>query len=274
MSRGLVVFVFISFFSARVFSSTIAERTRIYVHPVSGDSIALKFDNDFSIPVTVRLKLQLENLEGRGPSEVRAVIPAGAHAFDLVRLRKTAASDNYKFSYTWKVVLGDTSKTPDPYYLYSFPFSRGRNFKVSQGPGGAFSHKDSYAFDFVMPLGTPVIAARDGIVASVKSDSNKGGPHALFIEDANYISIYHADGTLANYFHLALGGVKVKEGQRVKKGEVIGYSGNTGFSNGPHLHFEVVQPVLNAEHNRTVAFNWEKRPGVLAGIFKEVGAGR
>lgn len=49
----------------------------------------------------------------------------------------------------------------------------------------------------------------------------------------------HNDGTFADYAHLKLNGSAVKEGDSVKKGQLIGYSGDTGFSSGPHLHFSV-----------------------------------
>jgi murein DD-endopeptidase MepM/ murein hydrolase activator NlpD len=73
----------------------------------------------------------------------------------------------------------------------------------------------------------------------VKVDSNTGGPDRKFENCANYILIRHSDGTVANYAHLSKDGTRVKPGQVVEAGDLIGYSGNTGFTSGPHLHFSV-----------------------------------
>ena len=93
-----------------------------------------------------------------------------------------------------------------------------------------------------MDIGTKVCAARGGIVAFVKEDSKTGCKADRCKDDANFILIYHEDGSFAQYVHLKYNGVSVKEGQKVDKGEVIGYSGNTGWSSGPHLHFEILVP--------------------------------
>ena len=90
-----------------------------------------------------------------------------------------------------------------------------------------------------MKEGTTICAARDGIVIDVKEDSNKGGKTIKFQEYGNYITIYHKDGTMANYYHLQKNGSKVKVGDKVKAGDEIALSGNTGWSSGPHLHFQV-----------------------------------
>ena len=97
----------------------------------------------------------------------------------------------------------------------------------------------THALDFTMEIGTPICAARDGLILFVKENSNKGGKTFKFQEYGNNITIYHEDGTMANYFHIKKGGSKVKEGDRVKAGDVIALSGNTGWSSGPHLHFQV-----------------------------------
>lgn len=111
---------------------------------------------------------------------------------------------------------------------------------VVQGNNGSFSHNDStnrFAFDYVVRVGTPLVAARSGIVESSSMLSNIGGPDEAFLSDANEIVIRHSDGTKALYLHLAKNRSLVQVGEFVLQGERIGYSGDTGFSKGPHLHF-------------------------------------
>ncbi len=126
--------------------------------------------------------------------------------------------------------------------IYRLPYATGTTYPVVQGPHGSFSHTGALenAIDWSMPVGTQVCAARDGIVAGIKSDSDEGGPDlAKFKEKANYVAIYHADGTIGEYLHLRQNGVRVQIGQQVKAGDWIGLSGNTGFTSRPHLHFHV-----------------------------------
>lgn len=238
----------------------INERTKIYTQEISVDSVLLKMDNNFSVPVSIKLEFDLTNLNGELDGGSSKIIPAYTSGFIVTRFRKTDVTMPYKCSYKWKIVLGDVTKVADANFIYGYPFQKGSNFKISQGPGGDFSHKNMFAYDFSMPIGTPVTASRDGIVAVFKADSERGGADKKFIDDANYISVYHSDGTIANYLHLNRNGVIVKEGQAVKRGDIIGYSGNTGFSSGPHLHFEIVQPAIDFEKNKWLSFIWDLRP--------------
>jgi murein DD-endopeptidase MepM/ murein hydrolase activator NlpD len=144
-------------------------------------------------------------------------------------------------------------------YIYDLPFAEGTRHKVVQGYGGLFSHKNKAALDFNTPEGTPVYAAREGIIYSFKDDSNEGG---LFTSEkkANYIIIRHADGSFGCYWHLQKNGVAVKKG-RVAKGQLIGYSGSTGFVLRPHLHFTVKRR-LNYEKDSFVKTKFRTTKGI------------
>jgi hypothetical protein len=122
------------------------------------------------------------------------------------------------------------------------PFEAGTSHAISQGMHGGFSHSGNatHALDFACPEGTTVVAARDGVVVGVKEDSNTGCDDPMCADQGNFVRVDHGDGTYASYYHLRRDGALVALGDRVCAGEPIARSGNTGFSSGPHLHFQVV----------------------------------
>lgn len=135
-----------------------------------------------------------------------------------------------------------------PYLLhtdsqYVLPYEVGSAYTVSQGNCASFSHKpgtgDQYAYDFVMPIGTPIIATRDGTVTRITAHflDNTAVPG-----EENVVGITHNDGSVALYFHLTQNGALVTLGQSVRLGDVIALSGNSGASTEPHLHYVVVGP--------------------------------
>ncbi|WP_423146009.1 M23 family metallopeptidase [Rubrolithibacter danxiaensis] len=255
----LFLFLFTIFFSVRSYPQNykITERTRFYTEELPGDSVVLKVSNEFVIPLTLNISFTLLNLESTTPLPLTTVIPGKALGKVVAAFKRTDRNTAYKCSYNWRIVYGDFSQTPDLNFAYKYPFVKGVNYKISQGPNGNYSHKNIIAYDFAMPERTPVCAARDGIVALVRTDSDKGGPDPKYIDDANFITVYHTDGTLANYYHLSKNGAAVKEGQWIKQGQIIGYSGNTGFSNGPHLHFEITRPDISSDTKQWISFNWD-----------------
>lgn len=125
---------------------------------------------------------------------------------------------------------------------YAMPVAAGTD-SIVQGFGGGFSHTDPqnlHAIDFAVGEGTPVLAARAGVVMQVVDDHADGGlDRDTFVHRANHVRVLHADGSMAVYAHLRPGGARVRPGQAVATGEHIADSGNTGFSSGPHLHFVV-----------------------------------
>lgn len=95
------------------------------------------------------------------------------------------------------------------------------------------------SYDFKMPIGTPVLAADEGRVFLVV-EQFKDNIDDEFSE-ANLIGIEHSGGTLTWYAHLTYEGSTVQVDDQVVQGQVIGYSGNTGASSYPHLHFSAQQ---------------------------------
>lgn len=131
----------------------------------------------------------------------------------------------------------------DDTYRYALPYAQGAHYRLVQGFGGGYSHKGAsrYAVDFAMPVGTPVHAARGGQVIDLQQKYDRGGPSRRYSRYANFVTILHADGTTGEYYHLRQYGVQVALGDNVNPGQLLGYSGNTGFSSLPHLHFAVYQ---------------------------------
>jgi murein DD-endopeptidase MepM/ murein hydrolase activator NlpD len=127
--------------------------------------------------------------------------------------------------------------------LYQYPYAQGDDFPIVQGFGGEYSHSGAskYAVDFAMPIGTPIHAARAGVVIDLVEQYSQGGASRRYSKYANYVVILHSDDTTGEYYHLKKNGVTVTRGEPVKAGQKIGYSGNTGFSSLPHLHFAVYQ---------------------------------
>lgn len=124
---------------------------------------------------------------------------------------------------------------------YRLPYEDGKSFSVTQGNDGSVSHRGAnrYAFDFGMPEGTPVCAARGGKVIAAAEDETASGARGKYGGLGNHVKIDHGDGTIGVYMHLKFQEVKVKVGEMVLQGDVIALSGATGNATGPHLHFQV-----------------------------------
>ena len=90
-----------------------------------------------------------------------------------------------------------------------------------------------------MPVGTPILASRAGVVVRVKEDSTIRGTSASYGKHGNYVRIRHVDGTEALYLHLKKDGALVSVGQYVTRGQHIADSGHTGQSAMPHLHIQI-----------------------------------
>jgi murein DD-endopeptidase MepM/ murein hydrolase activator NlpD len=136
-----------------------------------------------------------------------------------------------------------TEPTTGPAGGYYLPLECDTTKRVSQGNNTTFSHRNAslYAFDFALGIGTPMLAMAPGTVKYVY-DKTKPGDYCYdgkldrdaCIDKANIVNIAHSDGTITQYAHLSK--VDVKAGDKVERGQVVGLSGSTGYSSGPHAH--------------------------------------
>lgn len=199
-------------------------------------------DNPLPGPVEVMLRYRQRHNTVAAPAlPARATIPAGGST--VVAVFSTAdPARAVDFDLILDSVPGHPGAQPRD-VLYLRPLLRDQPAAIDQGFDGSFSHDDEenrYAIDFAIPVGTAVLAARDGIVMQAEDHHTGIGQNRhAYANRANFIRVLHDDGSMALYAHLQAGGAVARPGQRVRTGEHIGWSGNTGFSTGPHLHFAV-----------------------------------
>lgn len=208
-----------------------------------GEAARLVARNEGEAPVTVHLPDGLPGEESDDAGTTYVVEPRS----ELV-LGDVSDADGETVRYSFYV--GRIGAEPDAGRCYRLPYPEGHAFTVSQAYGpGMTSHANAqnrYAVDFAMPEGVPILASRAGVVADATLRHREGGPQPSFGRSANRVTIVHDDGTVAQYAHLAHETPVVERGQRVQAGTLLGRSGNTGYTGGPHLHFVVTRPTIVA----------------------------
>ncbi len=214
--------------------------------PGPNGTIQLHATNTGYCPLTLILDFdKLKNFKVKESLPIKKVVPNGKNSIPIATLtpqKNKSTEYSIKLSYH----LGNTVKTKhDNDHVYLLPFEKGKKCVIGQGYNGRYSHTGLNALDFDMKVGTKVCAARAGVVIATKEDSDRGCKTNKCKSLANYVLIYHKDGTFASYVHLKKNGASVEVGDVVEAGQVIGLSGNTGWSSGPHLHFEVYIPREN-----------------------------
>lgn len=205
-----------------------------------GDNVFFSAKNNNDYPMTMTLSFtKFDNFRASAPLPLVMVLEARSSR-EILRITRSDKSRSAVYSARYGWVMGSIHAVhSDP--LYRIPLEVGTRAFVSQGVDGGVTHKGltRYAVDFACPVGTKIYAARGGTVVATESRYNKGGFSEEYGKYANFIIIEHDDHTLGKYFHLKQHGVMVRVGARINMGQMIGYSGNTGYSSGPHLHFSV-----------------------------------
>jgi murein DD-endopeptidase MepM/ murein hydrolase activator NlpD len=211
----------------------------------SGNAHELIARNKGPAPVSLRLSLNsAENVADDIHWPIFVVIRPQSE-FTVASISAMNKSKGHRFTTQASYRLGNFHAIHDARSLYRIPFEDGRTFIISQAANGPLSTHNSKgnenAIDFTMPENTPIVAARDGIVIDTEGRNEAGGKDPALLKLANHIRILHEDETIATYAHLSPNSIKVKIGQKVTAGMLIGLSGSTGYSSGPHLHFAVHQ---------------------------------
>lgn len=199
--------------------------------------------NGYAGPIEVLMNFdQQANIVSEPPLPGTVVIPGMQHSL-VLRVQPLDERQSWSYRWNYRYIPGDPRASPDPDAVYRLPFDERLAVRIDQAFGGKYSHSDEHSFhavDLSMDLGTPVLAARSGVVMSVEADFHGAGTDiSKYGDRANHIRIVHPDGTMAVYAHLELESVMVAVGDRVQAGETMARSGNTGFSTGPHLHFVI-----------------------------------
>jgi murein DD-endopeptidase MepM/ murein hydrolase activator NlpD len=208
-----------------------------------GTEFQLAAENNGPAPITVHATLTGKNFASDRQWPMTTVVPP----FTTLSLGRVyanhPAAGGYNFLVRYGFLFGRVDAVHDADVAYHLPFEDGRGFTVSQAYGGKLTSHDNqanlYAVDFAMPIGSPVTAARAGVVIDVTLRYREGRFDKSLRDKANRVAIVHDDGTVAEYAHLSPGPAIVQVGQRVIPGELLAYSGSTGYTSGPHLHFAV-----------------------------------
>ncbi len=204
------------------------------------------FINNIWGPVELELNLHdAENVTPDPPLPARLVLPGQTEKL-LLKIKATDPGLGFSFRLSYKQMIGPPLEQLPAEVDYYPPFPLGLQFPISQGFDNDITHSkppNQYAVDIVMPIGTPILAARAGTVMDMEDDFHGAAQKERYLSRSNQIRILHADGTMAVYAHLQANSLRVRAGTKISRGQWIANSGNTGFSNGPHLHF-VIQ--LNA----------------------------
>lgn len=205
-----------------------------------GGNIELRATNLREFPITYTMRVRTKGLIADGPKTVTGTLDGEQSQLVMVlRDAQNQQSGGYRVFCEW--TIGDKDANHDDELLYRFPYADEKSYRVLQGYGSRFSHTglEKYAIDFKMDVGTPVHAARSGVVARVVESNEKGCWEDGCGKFANYVVVLHDDGTTGEYYHLKKDGALIDVGERVVAGQKIALSGNTGHTTMPHLHFAV-----------------------------------
>ncbi len=231
---------------------------------ISNGEEALTAHNLSAYPVSFTLRVRSRDLRISGESSVTTTLTPDEKR-ELIRYQQRNPQRPQRVRYSCEWTVGDLDAKHEDDRLYLLPYAEGESYRVLQGYGSRFSHtgREQYAVDFKMSEGTPVHAARDGVVARVEEAHDIGCWEDGCGKYANFVVVLHDDNTTGEYYHLQQNGALVEPGQRVRAGDLIALSGNTGHTTMPHLHFAVYRAV-DRGNTQSIAVRFLSSDGVVS----------
>jgi murein DD-endopeptidase MepM/ murein hydrolase activator NlpD len=243
------------------------------------DDTMVQFTNNAYIEMSLQVKFPVHKntvvlVDGKKLTgwALRTVLPGRAVGgdpitIDVFTLKFTGDAD-------WSMVvstrMGSFKATHSKTANYRLPFSG--SYKVGQGYNGRSTHNGQNAFsiDFTMDEGTRVLAPRDGVVVAIKNSNYRSKYEPGLCpkpvrqscdadgSNDNHVFIRYDDMTYGMFAHFKQNGVVVSPGNTVSAGQLIGYSGNTGLSTGPHLHLSVAKctPFTSTRNYETIKVSY------------------
>jgi murein DD-endopeptidase MepM/ murein hydrolase activator NlpD len=171
----------------------------------ASNGVALVAQNTYFGPIQLAFRLNpIENMSADTPRTGLVVLPPRSET-ELVVVGKAVERVELRFDSEFEYLPGEPGAEHRPQQPYRLPYALSTSIRVSQAFPDQNTHKDpasQHAIDFVMPIGTDIFAAREGIVIEVASDFFESGTNLA--EDgprANVVRVLHDDGTMALYVH-------------------------------------------------------------------------
>lgn len=219
------------------------ERTKVaVVNRGSQERPVLFAVNHLHGPVEVTIEfLEQDNVRLSQQGPLQWLIDGPGDVF-LLQLQPENPARGWRYQWRHGYTIGPPIDEAFAMPVVGLPIAGGP-FVISQGFMGEASHNSHpqsyHAVDIAVPPGTPIVAVREGRVMDVERDFTRSGWQQEYANEANFVRVLHKDGSMAVYAHLRANGIEVVAGQAVKAGQLLGYSGSTGYSSGPHLHFAI-----------------------------------
>ncbi len=214
------------------------------------DTLKIELKNPLESPLRIWIFSASEELQKKF-NEISPIVLANKSDTLLILSNINEFDNEIRFSSR----LGSTLKKVDKIQL-DLPFPKGKEYTILQGNNTNFTHNTNmsrYALDFDLKTNDTICSATNGYVVGIVDKYRSSGLGSEWKSYGNFITTYDPNsGVFCQYVHLVQNGSLVKIGDKIKRGQPIALSGNTGQSTMEHLHFSCLIPVNNEDGLKSI----------------------